>query len=60
MPSVRKVKADKGNEDHSKIKILLKNKLKLDDNIIGLLVNSKGSLKYKSFSDRVLKQISKG
>ena len=60
MPSVRKVNTDKGNEDHSKIKILLKNKLKLDDNIIGLLVNSKGSLKYKSFSERVLKQISKG
>jgi|GEM_PF-4379626 len=60
MPSARIVKTDKGNEDHSKIKILLKNKLKLDDNIIGLLVNSKGSLKYKSFSERVLKQISKG
>lgn len=36
---------------------VLKNKLKLDDNIIGLLVNSRGSIKSKSFFNKVTSQI---
>lgn len=36
---------------------ILKNKLKLDNKIIGLLVNSRGSIKNKSFIKKVSEQI---
>ncbi len=38
---------------------ILKNKLKLDENIIGLLVNSRGSIKSKLFFNKVTEQINK-
>lgn len=45
-------------ENSSKKEIeILKNKLKLDDNIVGLLVNSRGSIKDKSFFKNVMNQI---
>ena len=48
-----KVNSEKINKE------VLKNKLKLDDNIIGLLVNSQGSIKSKLFFDKVSKLINK-
>lgn len=48
-----KVNSEKINKE------VLKNKLKLDDNIIGLLVNSQGSVKSKLFFDKVSKLINK-
>lgn len=49
----------KDNSDSKNNKEILKNKLKLDDNIVGLLVNSQGSIKSKKFFDKVSKLIQK-
>jgi hypothetical protein len=38
-------------------KEILKNKLKLDEEVVGLLLTSKGSIKSKSFFKKVTEQI---
>ncbi|MDQ3019985.1 MAG: hypothetical protein M3R36_05370 [Bacteroidota bacterium] len=53
---VAQVNSERNNSSKKEIEIL-KKKLKLDDNIVGLLVNSRGSIKDKSFFDKVMYQI---
>lgn len=59
----KKIKAEPDKQSSLKITDkdfeVLKNKLKLDDNIIGLLVNSRGSIKSKSFFNKVTAQINR-
>ncbi len=45
------------SETSEQIIEILKNKLKLDKDIVGLLVNSRGSIKNKMFFKKVIEQI---
>lgn len=57
--NIAPILSSKDNSDNKNNKEVLKNKLKLDDNIVGLLVNSQGSIKSKLFFNKVSKLIQK-